>query len=275
MPGQINWGTPGQTTLSETVENEIFWGAEFPRLILHGGMTLSSTAADAGNTPTTLLRAGLILAEETTGNELSEWNHDATDGSQNIYGILTREINTLGFDAVAADQQLEIALRGPVKAGELLVEGSALVGHANEYIARRSLHSQGFILDDDPQGYLAGANWREKHQNGDLTLTAADNATRYLCHTADADFIMPTIVDGLVFEMVMLANFELQISATGLVAVPGDAVADGVTYTTTGEQYGVHLRVAARNANGTLKWHVTVLKTPFSTDDYLAVTIDT
>ena len=175
---------------------------------------------------------------------------------------------------------MPMIVRAPLMATNLTIQGAAFVGHADEFLARHVLHSMHCILDDDPQGYLAGASWRQKIHTGDLTLTSADNYTRFLCHSADADFTLPAVANGLKFRFFMGENFELQISSATSVFVTGnDVTGDGVTYTTTGEQIGVNLEVEGVNIDiagtNTPSWIVTRLVTPFSTDDYFATTIDT
>jgi len=77
---------PGIQSTLETPENQ-FWFGRYEQLTLLNGRIVS-TAADAGNTVTTVLRQGLLLGKITTSGKLKEWNPTGTDGSQYIYGIL-------------------------------------------------------------------------------------------------------------------------------------------------------------------------------------------
>lgn len=269
----------GLAAVSESVETALFWG-NFP-FLQQEGMKFSSAIADAGASPTTAIRAGLLLGQLTTGGELEEWDADATDGSQDLIGVNAAEFSTLNVLATAVDKYPpQPIVRGAIRAASLLIQGTAFTSHADEFVARNRLHNMGIVLDDDPQGWLAGVNWREDVHTGDKTLVEADNATRYICHSADADFILPTIKQGLQFEFFMGEDFELQISSPASNFLVGhDQTADGVTFTTAGEQIGVNLHVEAINMDiagtNTLTWIMTRKVTAFSTDDYFALTIDT
>jgi len=56
-------------------------------------ITVASTARDAGATPTTTLRAGLVLGKVTTGGLYKEYNHSLSDGTEVARGILMSELN--------------------------------------------------------------------------------------------------------------------------------------------------------------------------------------
>ena len=275
------WGAPGVGTIDQTSPREIFWGGDRGKgMILTQSGEYSGAIRDAGNTPTTDIRAGLLVAKLTSSGELEEWDSEASDGTEELWGVNPHDFRAIDFNANDADRVLPVVVSAPLKASQLLIKGTALTSHADEFLARRALHAAGCILDDDPQGYLAGASWRDKIHTGDLTLTSADNCTRYLCHSADADFTLPTAQPGLKFRFFMGEDFELQISSPASNFLTGnDQTGDGVTYTTAGEQIGVNLEVECVNIDiagtNTDTWIVTRFVTPFSTDDYFAVTIDT
>jgi len=280
------WGVPGTGALVETTESEILWGGDRAKgFVLEQNGNYSGAIRDLGNTGQThVIRPGLLVGKLTTGGELMEWDPTATDGSQDIYGVVPYEFRATDFDDNSVDRVLSVIVRAPLKASSLLcnVAGSsgALVGSADEFIAREALVGSGSILDDDPQGFLGGASWRRKIHTGDLTLTSADNYTSYRCHSADADFILPAVANGLKFRFFMGEDFELQVSsATSVFLTGNDAVGDGITYTTGGEQVGVHIEVEGVNMDiagtNTPTWIMTHLVTPFSTDDFFDRTIDT
>jgi len=275
------WGMPGVRALRSTTETNLIWGGDDNQVgVLRVQAQMESALVDAGATPTSDIGAGLLLGRQTTGGQHIQWNSTATDGSEFIRGVLDFDFSTLDEDAVTEDHFMPMIVRAPLMAVNLTIQGAAFVGHADEFLARHALHGMHCILDDDPQGYLAGASWRQKIHTGDLTLTTADNYTRFLCHSADADFTLPAVANGLKFRFFMGENFELQISsATSVFLTGNDVTGDGVTYTTTGEQIGVNLEVEGVNIDiagtNTPTWIVTRLVTPFSTDDYFATTIDT
>jgi len=277
----VHFGMPGVRSSRDSVETSLIWGGDDNKAaVLTMGTQYDSTILDASASPTTSIRAGLLVGESTATSQMTEWVSTATDGSEMLRGIVPLQFSTLDEDGTAEDQFLPMIIRAPLHATSLLIQGAAFVGHADEFIARHNLHGMGCVLDDDPQGYLAGASWRRKIHTADLTLTSADNYTAYFCHSADADFILPAVANGLKFRFFMGEDFELQVSSATSVFLTGhDQVGDGVTYTTDGEQIGVHLEVEGVNIDiagtNTPSWIVTRLVTSFSTDDYFAHTINT
>ncbi len=112
---------------------------------------LSGAARDAVNTPTTTLRAGMVLGQITASKKLVQYDAGASDGSQTIVGILlddTRVVNENGEDQ---DQPVRVLMSGDVRASQLLIKGAAFVGHTNEAAARTALKAVGkcFLFDDE------------------------------------------------------------------------------------------------------------------------------
>ncbi len=271
------WGVPGMGALAETTEYEILWGGDRAKgLVLEQNGNYSGTMRDAGNTPTTVIRAGMLMGKLDTGGELIEWDASRAaadaDGRQNIFGIVPYELRAQDFDATDQDRVAGIVVRAPLKASQLLIEGTALVGDTDEFLARRQLHAMGCILDDDPNGQLAGAATRYIEKVAAYTIVAADNGTVFMSTTADTDYTLPTLVPGLSFGFVQTANFQLTvISAGSLDNIIGanDASLDQVQFTTTGEQIGARMYFQSVYVGTTLKWVYYIQKVAFSTDDYL------
>jgi len=260
---------PGIGSLKETSEKVVWWGREEHNLYVDN-LIIDSTAVDAGSSPTTELRAGLIMGKKTSDGNLYQWNPDATDGTEVVYGVLYRDISMLDVDGVVEDKYGHILLAGSMKAADLLIEGTAFTSSTAEHLARRQMVGSGrFIIDDDPLGgaaFLGGA-LKNKTVTGDTTVTAADNGTRFVATTADADFTLPTLEAGLVFEFLRASDHELKVtSAAGDDLIVGnDLAADSVTFTTASEQIGVLVRVEAIYVGTTLKWLVTYPLPPLGT----------
>ena len=62
----------------ETYTNEFVWGRDYN--IIRTGSVMSSVARDIGATPTTILRAGLVVGTITATNKLREYAAINTDG---------------------------------------------------------------------------------------------------------------------------------------------------------------------------------------------------
>ncbi len=264
------FGVPGQGAAVMTAEREIFaQGFESYRSIFKSA-TIVGTARDAGNTPTTLLRPGLLLGKITATGKYKEWLATGTDGSQDIAGILWKDLRAQDFDANNVDRVFTVVQGlGVMQASQLLVQGVALVGATDEYLARRQLADAGFYLDDDPMGWLAGKGNRISYETGTSdTLTAAQNGmTLFYDNAAAVAVTLPAIKPGLEYVIIRAANEELVVSSPTAdnIIVGNDLSADSVTFTTTGEQIGATVRVKSIYVNGTLKWLMYLEPVPFAT----------
>lgn len=261
---------PGMGAISQTTEKVVWWGRE--ELLLYvDNLLIDDTARDAANSPTTDMRAGLVMAKETSSGNLYQWDPDATDGREVVHGVLLRDLSMLDADGVAEDKYGHILLAGPLKAADLLIEGTAFTSSTAEHLARRQMVANGkFLIDDELAGAAAflGPALKNKYVTGDTTVTTADNGARFVGATADCEFTLPTIEQGLVFEFLMTTNHELKITSSegDNIIVGNDASADSVTWTTSGEQIGVRVKVESIYVNTTQKWLLTYFEPPLGTE---------
>lgn len=260
----------GQQDALENTENEVWWGTKPDNIVRRGSIILSS-AVDAGNTPTTILRPGLIMGGPNAAEKIKEWAPTAADGTENIYGILLREIDML-YAGVAADRHgPNIMVAGPLIAGKVLVPGEAangLSGKANEYLFRR-LVSNRFLMDDDISGVhsaRAGLDYRQVRDIG-AAEAAGDDAYQVLAaddnvlftnlgEDASMAFTLPAIATvGPGFRvglLVMVAQEVVLTSSDGSDIVCDNNLAGStVTLTTANEELGRLLEVVAISAT---KW---------------------
>lgn len=280
MSAPGGFAVPGFGAVLYTTEREILWGRDDQHLpLLYRNSIISGAARDAGNSPTTILRKGLVLGKVDASGELEEWDADASDGTQNIYAVLNREMRAQDFDANNVDRAYSTLLGAPVIAAQLLIQGSAFVGHIDEYLARRQMHAMGFRFDDDPQGFKSGLIERYATVTGTTdALTADENGTILnYSNAASVTVTLPTIQPGLEYTVIRSADEEFIVaSAEGDNIVMGnDLSADSVTVTTAGEQIGASYTLKSVYFGTTLKWLIRINIVPFSTDDYLAKTLAT
>jgi hypothetical protein len=271
------FGKPGQGAAVFTTDREIV-AVGYDNLCLFKSVVISSAARDAGSTPTTVLRPGLLLGKVTSSGEFEEWDADASDGTQNIAGINRTDITVLDQYGTAVDRvPPSVYQRGVFMASQLLIQGSALVGHADEFLARRQLWNAGCVLDDDMFGYLAGGGSRVALVTGTAdTITAAENGTTLFYNNAAAVAVtLPAIQPGLEYEIVRTADEELVVSSGegDNIIMGNDLSADSVTFTTAGEQIGARVKVRSVYVGTTLKWLIEIVTVPFSTDNYLAMSL--
>ncbi len=250
-----SYGIAGTTAIRENVPRALIWGGDRNQVGLldaPGGERFSSTMVDAGSTPTTDIRAGLLLGKLDTGGELMQWDATASDGSQNVFGVNSAEFSTLDATATAIDKAPPGPIvRGPLRAASILIKGSALVGHTDEYLARRQLHAMGILLDDDPQGYLAGVTFRQLVQATSVTVTAAQNGMKFSTKgaAAEVEFTLPTLARGLQYEFYSEADQNLKVTAAANTAVVfNDLTATSVSFETASEKIGNAFKVRANDA---------------------------
>jgi len=146
------FGLPGMGSLKETYEADILWGGDDAKgHSLWKSGVVSSTARDDGNSPTTILRPGLILGKITSTGEYAQYANGASDGTETAVAILAEGLNMLDqFGGTGPDRVVRVLVDGPVKASRLFVEGVALVGHTDETATRADLNNKSrFKLDDE------------------------------------------------------------------------------------------------------------------------------
>lgn len=261
--GMGGWGTPGVGSERTVTESELLWGADQARnAALWKSAVFSGAARDDGNTPTTLLRPGMIIGKITSGGEYAEFDSAATDGTQNFAGVLDSELRAQDFDGTNQDRVFRLLVaRAPIKARKLLIEGAAFIGHADEYSLRRAMVAAGFIFDDDPQGYLAGIQERTVAKAANYTVLESDNGTLFTNSGAAAkiEFTLPAIKKGLRYSFYSVDNDGIEVLAAtaDTIVTHNDAAADSIDLATTGRNIGGRIDIQA-NVDGTL-W----LATPY------------
>lgn len=150
---------PGIDDIRETIEGIITWGAWEEARFHIWPCVISGAARDAaqatpttpGNTPTDLLRPGLLMGVNNTTKLAMQWNAAALDGTEDIAGPLLYSVKMTDSDGSnRAKWHGWILIAGKVKASELIIPGETtkgIVGKAAEATVRAALASR-FILDD-------------------------------------------------------------------------------------------------------------------------------
>lgn len=242
---------PGFTTISESEEREILLNAKNRELLLiEKAVALDSAAVDAGNTPTTTLRAGLVLGIIASSGKYTVYDSDGTDGSQIAVAVLPKMLNMLGTAGVVEDKSTRVITRANLKYSQLPNIDAA---------AARSLIQLGFVFDAP-----AGAQALPTHRGvvtkaADYTVVAADNGVLFVA-TAAVNFTLPTKAHGLTFEFLQTADANMVITSAGSaddIIVDGDAGADTITYSTASHKIGSRCRVQCIYVGANLRWIVT------------------
>lgn len=249
--------TPGIQATLETEDTVIHW--ERAEHLLRTGVVISGAARDAGNSTTTILRAGLLLGRITASGKWKEWNPTGTDGSQMIQGILEKSLNMQRMGANADRYLGNIYVAGPIKATSLIIPGAAsagISGAALEYSVRAQMRPR-FLFDDDFVGNAFGGFGGMEAKLVDYAVLAADNNKVFTNDGAlgAVNFTLPVTPSlGLryVFYAATNQNLVITAGAADTMIVLNDIAADSVALQTANEIVGGSFEVIG---NGT-KWLV-------------------
>lgn len=270
-------GVPGVGSADFTSEKEVYWGGDDAKgRAIWFGANISNLTRDAGNSPTTVLRPGLVLGMTSVANNYVDWNPEnaalqsasVNPDGKDFAGILTRDIMMTDFSGNSADRVLGICVRGPVKASALLIQGSPMVGHKYEYLLRRQLYNSGYILDDDPQGYKGGGGNRFlQNTAATFSLTAAMNGATLIQAGVAGTVTLPPIQAGLEYDLINTIDSTFVVaSAEGdNIILVNDLSADSITFSTTSMKIGARIKFRCILVGATtLKWLPEIVPTPFT-----------
>src|SRR4051812_30385595 len=103
---------PGISAKVESEEQQVtFAGRHGQTLIVTQPVTIAAAAVDSGNSPTTTLRGGNLLAIADSGGKAVLYDPDANDGSQIAVGLLERAQDML-VEGVATDRFTQMLVHG-------------------------------------------------------------------------------------------------------------------------------------------------------------------
>lgn len=267
------FGEPGVGTAITTLERNILWGGSTANThcLERQSASTATDLVDAGSTPTSVIRPGNLLAYDTSAGTVKMWDADdfTNPGVKDLYGVLANEIRVADPYGTAVARRPRVLVRGPVKASQLLISGSALVGHAQEYVARRQLRDMGFMLDDDLSGHLAGFGNRQVIESAaSTTVTAAQNGVEFVATGSGSNFTLPTIKAGLRYRFFNAVDQNMVItSAAGNdIIAKHDTAASTITFSTSSNKIGACVEVECRyTAAATLSWFARFLCTNTAT----------
>ncbi len=243
---------PGVGTQQDSEDTQVWWaGRHGQDLIATKKVTLESAAADSGNTPTTTLRGGNVLAlVDSTGKALT-YDPDANDGRQIAMGILEKHQSML-VDGTATDRFTQMLVHGFLKQGELVgLDPRAKQQLAGRFVFDRDLSASLGVLMHPRGIYRKAANY---------VVTAADNGLLFLASAA-VSFTLPTKQNGLAFRFFQTANADLTITTSGSDIIhKNSAAASSVAFSTASQKIGSHALVeCVYTDTDTLAWIVSNL----------------
>jgi len=242
---------PGFVAEVEAAETSVLWvGRHGQDLAATRKITLLSSTVDGGNSPSTTLRGGNVLALVDSSGKATLYDPDATDGTQIAVGVLEKAQSML-VDGTASDRFTQMLVHGLVKEGELL----GLDARAKQQLGLRCT----FDRETSPQAGVLMHPRGIYRKSTNYTVVAGDNGLLFLA-TAAATFTLPTKENGLAFRFAQTADGNLVIQGSADLIHKGNAAANTVTFSTASEKIGSQVLVECLYTNtGTLKWLVTNL----------------
>lgn len=242
MPGTAGlvdpFAMPGMGSPSESTENNFLWGN---RETVHweSGVILSSST-DAGSSPTTTLRPGLLMGKVTASGKWAPYSPTATNGTEVAQGILLNGVNMLDVTGTAADKAGQFVIRGFVKNGSV---------YNLDALARRHMYGR-FLFDDDFKG-LSQHFVKVVAKTADYTVLAADNDTIFTNRGASGAvvFTLPTLARGLHYRFYSEAAQTITVTAAAVdtIVTHNDLAADSIALSTSNRQIGGSLEVFAND----------------------------
>lgn len=244
-------GNPGFEFIRETEEAQVWFSAlfnEFNQFIK--SCDFDSTNTDPGNTPTSTLRGGLVIAEDESTGLCFVYDADANNGRQCVVGVLPQPIDMLDSDGTA-EQKNNIAI---LTSAAFL--NDQLLGDFDP-AARAQLIRRGSHFDTGlGEAFLSHPKCTQD-QTGNRTLVAADSGIEFIA-TNTVVFTLPTIENGLSYLVRQSSDNPMTItSAEGNnILALNDTAASSLAFSTATEQIGAAALIRAIFIGSTLTWVV-------------------
>lgn len=237
---------PGFQATQESDETQVTWnGRGGQSLIATRKVRLDAANVDAGNSPTTTLRGGQVLAIDDASGEAHLYDPDANDGKQIAIGVLERTQDMLQ-NGVATDRFTQMLVHGLLKESELHgLDPRAQQQLASRFVFDRSLNiSAGELMH--PRGVYRKAE--------NYTLLPDDNGLLFVA-TAAVSFTLPAKQNGLAFRFLQTADADMAIIGNADIVFRNSAANSSLTFNTANQKIGSQLLVECMyiGAN-TLKW---------------------
>lgn len=248
---------PGFSTLRETEEVELFsTGPDNNHSRFTAKGDIASAVVDAGNTPTTTLRGGNIVALRSDGS-VRLYDSDATNGDQKVVGILSRAVSM--YDKAAGDvvnKMTNITTRGILKSISSLLgidkAAAAVLLRMGFKTADLEPHGSAFLLHPKARYFKAA----------DYTIVDADHGCMFVA-TAACNFTLPSLATvGKGFSVLLYngANTDMVITGAANTIVYGDAggaLSTTLTFSTANKKMGGQALMYADYAadGGSLVWY--------------------
>lgn len=236
---------PGESTASLTTERWALWyGATW---YLLKGVVIDSGASDAGNSPTTELRHGLLMGALTSSGNYQHYQPNQTNGTQQVAGFLWEARKVIDTDGNAVSRVGQIVVCGPVQGSQLLL----LDEQARAQMAAK------FIFDDR-LCYTPAEFFQTVAKTANYTVVAGTDSGTHFTTTGNAGaivFTLPAVAKGNRFRFTNTVGQNMQVAGpAGTLVTFNNAAATSVTFSTAGQLIGATVDIVADETGA--KWIV-------------------
>lgn len=213
-------------------------------------IVVRSTVTDAGNTPTTILRSGLLLAR-SEADGIYDAYAAATTGVRTLV-VLLQDLPMYDAFGTADDRNALVMIAGPVKASALINLDSA---------ARAKMFRQ-FLFDDDLPGNGSTTDISAVVAKAtSYTVVAADRGTLFTTTGASGavTFTLPALsaVGGgfsVTFLNTVDQNMTITRAGSDVIVADGNLTASSVAFSTSSHKIGAKVRLYTIGAGSV--WYV-------------------
>lgn len=261
---------PGLGTAAETAEKMFLWGRH--EQAYFRSAILVSTSTDNGNSPTTTVRTGMILAQ-LSSNKWTPYKSTASDGSQIAQGILSFDTKLTDPYGNLSDHVCVVVVAGPVKGGQLLYNAPVQASTTLTGIDPQARAQLSHMVFDD-QLYNNTNPWINViPKTASYTVKVSESGTEYVNTGAAGTitFTLPALLDansnpvckGVLYRFTTTAAQAIAVARAGSDTVIYYNDAAHGTATTTAK---VGLTLEVRTDDTGTKWIYTLVSGVVGTD---------
>lgn len=235
---------PGFTAIKETEEVQLWHsGPDNQHQRVEAKIDLKSTITDSGNTPTTTIRGGNVLALKADGLGYI-YDPDSTDGNM-VVGVLPKHVSMLDRDGAVEDKFTKAMIGGILKDTADLLNSDL---HALAVLFRRGFRTSAL----EPHGSMFGLHFKSTDfkngttLSGAYTIVAGDHGKRLIATTAAMNFTLPSLAAvGPGFQVFIYNAVDANLVITGaantiLSGDAGGAPSTTLTFSTANAKMGAH-----------------------------------
>lgn len=254
---------PGFSAIKETEESQIWaTGPDNNHKRFEMKAHVDDGVVDAGNTPTTTLRGGLVMGLRDADGKVYKYDADATNGDQKVVGILPKHLSMLDRDGTAEDKFTKLLTAGIIKSVTDLIgydkAALAVLARIGFTFAQLDPHGSAFLLHPKARYFKDGTAL-----SGAYTVLDSDHGCMLVAVTAAMNFTMPDLATvGKGFSVLLFnaidANMIVTAAANTILAGDaGGAPSTTITFSTANRKMGACVLMYADYASdgGSLAWY--------------------